>query len=415
MKKSVLLGLCVFAGLSAAAQTSLVKEVERNLKAKPADYPAQVKNLQPAFTNEETANSAYPYFVAGKGGYDYFDYQQVMLQAGQNADMKTMGHALIDGYDYLVKALACDTVVDAKGKTKVKYSKEIIKLINNHYNDFNNAAGCLWEAQDYDGAYQAWELCFTAPENPVLGLNAPKALPDSFLNVYAFNQGLAAYNLQDWDRTLKSFDRSIAMGNTSKNVFDYAIAAAYNYPDSVRTPIMAKYAQMALPIYGAEDNAYIGYIINDMLRSGKFTEAENMVKQAIAATPDNAQLYYILGVLYENKENDAEAEAAALEQFKKCVAADSNHANGYLQLGYLTFRKVEALDAATGNMSNAEYNKYKEDVLFPLLREAAQYLEKCYELDPENGSGALANLRNVYYNLNDADNLQRIERLQKGY
>ncbi|MDE6403466.1 MAG: hypothetical protein K2K86_06635, partial [Muribaculaceae bacterium] len=101
--------------------------------------------------------------------------------------------------------------------------------------------------------------------------------------------------------------------------------------------------------------------------------------------------------------------------FKKSVAADSNPANGNLQLGYLTLRKVEALDAATGNMSNAEYNKYKEDVLFPLLREAAQYLEKCYELDPENGSGALANLRNVYYNLNDADNLQRIERLQKGY
>lgn len=415
MKKSVIFGLCVLAGLSAVAQNSLVKEVERNLKAKPGDYPAQVKNLQPAFTNEETANSAYPYFVAGKGGYDFLDNQQVMQAAGQPVDLKAMGHAVIDGYGYLVKALACDTVVDAKGKTKVKYSKEIIKLINNHYNDFNSAAVYLWEAQDYDGAYEAWELCFTAPENPVLGINAPKALPDSILNVYAFNQGLAAYNLQDWDRTLTSFDRSIALGNTSKNVFDYAIAAAFNYPDSVRTPIMAKYAQQALPIYGAEDNAYIGYIINDMLQSGKFGEAESMVKKAIEATPDNAQLYYILGVLYENKENDPEAEAAALVQFQKCVEVDPNHANGYLQLGYLTFRKAEALDATTGNMTNAEYNKYKEDVLIPILREAAKYLEKSYELDPENGSGALANLRNIYYALNDADNLQRIESIQKGY
>ncbi|MDE7473127.1 MAG: hypothetical protein K2M68_06040 [Muribaculaceae bacterium] len=415
MKKNVILGLCVFAGLSAAAQTSLVKEVERNLKAKPSDYPAQVKNLQPAFTNEETANTAYPYFVAGKGGYDYLDNQQVMQAAGQNVDLKAMGHSVIDGYGYLVKALSCDTVVDAKGKAKTKYSKDIIKLINNHYNDFNTAAVYLWEAQDYDGAYQAWELCFSAPENPVLGANAPKALPDSILNVYAFNQGLAAYNLQDWDRTLVSFDRSIALGNTSKNVYDYAIAAAYNYPDSVRTPIMAKYAQQALPLYGAEDNAYIGYIINDMLQSGKYNEAEAMVKQAIAATPDNAQLYYILGVLYENKENDPDAEVAALEQFKKCVSVDPNHANGYLQLGYLTFRKAEALDSATGEMTNAEYNKYKDEVLFPVLREAAKYLEKCYELDPENGSGALANLRNIYYALNDAENLQRIENIQKGY
>ena len=148
MKKNVILGLCVFAGLSAAAQTSLVKEVERNLKAKPSDYPAQVKNLQPAFTNEETANTAYPYFVAGKGGYDYLDNQQVMQAAGQNVDLKAMGHSVIDGYGYLVKALSCDTVVDAKGKAKTKYSKDIIKLINNHYNDFNTAAVYLWEAQD---------------------------------------------------------------------------------------------------------------------------------------------------------------------------------------------------------------------------------------------------------------------------
>jgi len=414
MKKTALLGICLVAGI-ASAQTSLVKEVERNLKSKVADYPAQVKALQPAFSNEETAQSAYPYFVAGKYGYDFFDNQQVMEAAGQKVDNKAMGHAVIDSYGYLVKALQLDTVVNEKGKVKTKYSKDIIKALDAHYKDFNTAAIYLWGSKDYQGAYDAWELAFEAPFNPILGANAPKILPDSIMSVYSFNQGLAAFNLQDWDKTLRSFDRSIDMGNDSKQVYDYAIGAAYNYPDSIRTPIMAKYAKMALPKYGKEDNAYIGYIINDMLRAGKYDEAEGLVKDAISADPQNGQLYYVLGVLYENKENDPAAEAMALEQFKKCVEIDSKHANGYLQLGYLTFRKAEHMSEKANSMPTAEYNKHMQDNIFPVLREAAGYLERCYELDPENGSGALANLRNIYYNLNDAENLERIEKIQKGY
>lgn len=414
MKKTVILGLCLAAGAAASAQTSLVKEVERNLKANVADYPKQVQALQPAFTNEETAESAYPFFVAGKYGYDYFDNQQVMEAAGKQVDQKAMGHAVINSYGYLVDAIKRDTITDKKGKPKTKYSKDIIKAIDAHYKDFNTAAVYLWGVQDFQGAYDAWELMFTAPENPVLGANAPKALPDSIMNVYAFNQGLAAFNLKDWDKTLKSFERSMALGNDSKQIYDYAIGAAYNYPDSVRTPIMAKYAKMALPKYGKEDNAYIGYIINDMLRSGKFAEAEDMIKEAIAGDPQNAQLYYVLGVLYENKEDDPAAEAAALEQFKKCVETDPTHANGYLQLGYLTFRKAEKDSEAANTLSANEYATFMQNSIFPILREAAGYLEKCYELDPENGSGALANLRNIYYNLNDAENLERIENLQKG-
>ena len=146
MKKTTLFSLCMIASLGATAQTALVKEVERNLKTKPSDYPAQISKLEAAFTNEETKNDAYPYFVAGKGGFDFFDNLQVLEAAGQNVDHKAMGHAVIDGYNYLIKALQNDTVVDAKGKVKTKYSKDIIKLIKNHYNDFNNAAVYMWQA-----------------------------------------------------------------------------------------------------------------------------------------------------------------------------------------------------------------------------------------------------------------------------
>lgn len=415
MKKTALISACLIAAFCASAQTSLVKEVERNLKAKPTDYPGQVQKLQPAFTNDETKDQSYPYFVAGKGAFDYFDNQQVFASAGQAIDEKVMGRSLIDGYNYLLKALQTDTVVDPKGKIKTKYSKDIIKLINSHYNDFNTAAVYLWQVQDFDGAYKAWDLNFSAPVEPLLGTNAPKALPDSILNVYAFNQGLAAFNLQDWEKTLMCFDRSMALGNDTKQVYDYAIGAAYNLPDDQRVPLMSKYAQLAFPKYGNEDDSYIGYIINEKLKTGQFDEAEAIVKKSIADTPGNAQLHYVLGVLYENKEGNEEAEALALDQFRQCVELDNTHANGYLQLGYLTFRKGEKISDKASDLDATEYNKIIENEVYPILREAAQYLERCYELNPEEGSGALANLRNIYYNLKDEDNLKRIENLQRGY
>lgn len=411
MKKITLVTALLATAIAAMAQTQTVKEIERTLNAKPIEYPKHIANLRATFDNPETANQAYTYYVAGNSAYKFFDQAQALISMGQNVDRKAMGHAAIDAYNYLLKALSLDTITDAKGKVKTKYSKDIIKNINAHYNDFNNAAVELWGVQDYQGAYDAWELVFQAPVEPSLGANAPAAIPDSIGNVIAFNQGLAAYNLEDWDKTLASFDRSIALGNKSKTVYDYAIGAAYRLPEDQRAAIMAHYAELAYPLFGQEDNSYIGYMINEKIQAGQYDQARTMIDKYIAADPTNAHLYYILGVLLETKENDAEAEAEALTQFEKCVQLDANHAQAYLQLGYLTYRKAEKADEAAQSLDVAAYNKNRSEVVDPILRQAAEYLEKSYQLDPENSRSALANLRSIYYNLNDAANLERIENL----
>ena len=413
MKKELILGLGLLSAISASAQTSLVKEVERNLKSKVDNYPAQVKTLTPAFSNEETAETAYPYFIAGKYGVDFYEKKDIENRAGMTVNIPEMGHALIDSYGYLVKALSLDTVADAKGKVKTKYSKDIIKLIGKAYPQFDNAAILLWGEKDYKGAYDAWELLFSVPTNPVLGANAPVALPDSVLNVISFNQGLAAFNLEDWDNTLRSFDRAIAMGNTTKNVYDFAMAAAANYPDSIRTAIIAKYAEMAYPIYGAEDDRYIGNIINNMMHQGNYAEAETMLNKYIEADPQNAQLYFILGVVYENEEGSPVTADKAVEMFKKCIAINPEHTMANIQLGQLLFEKAAALDESANSFSTPEYNKHKAEVVDPMLREAATYFEKAYEVDPENSHTSLANLRSIYYILNDAENMDRIKKLQE--
>lgn len=149
MKKISILGLCLLTLGTAAAQKSLVKEVERDMKSNPASYPDQMKKLAPAFTDAESATDAFTWVVAGKGAFGYYDQQSVFAQMGKDVNKKQLGTSVIEGYEYLTKALPLDTVVDAKGKVKTKYSKDIYKQIANHYNDFNNAALFLWEAEDY--------------------------------------------------------------------------------------------------------------------------------------------------------------------------------------------------------------------------------------------------------------------------
>ena len=140
MKKISILGLCLLTLGTAAAQKQLVKEVEREMKSNAASYPDQMKKLAPAFTDAETATDAYTWFVAGKGAYDYYDQQSVFAQMGKEVNKKQIGSSIIEGFDYFSKALPLDTITDSKGKVKTKYSKDIVKQVVNHYNDFNNAA-----------------------------------------------------------------------------------------------------------------------------------------------------------------------------------------------------------------------------------------------------------------------------------
>lgn len=131
-----------------------------------------------------------------------------------------------------------------------------------------------------------------------------------------------------------------------------------------------------------------------------------MLEAAISADPNNAAYYLSLGVLYENQGNNEEAEKA----YKKAVELDPNNAFANYYFGRMLVMKYDKLDQEAANMSQTEYNKYNYENMRPLLLESVKYFEKAYELDKEN-TDPLRYLKNIYYNLNDGENLQRVEQL----
>lgn len=404
MKKISILGLCLLSASATIAQTGLVKDVESKIKSSVDKYPALLEELKPAFTNPETAEGAYVWFVAGKGGMDFFDNQQALKEIGKEVKDHDMGHALINSYGYLTTALKNDTVVNEKGKVKTKYSKDIVKLINSHYNDFNVAAIYLWGVQDYNGAYDSWKLYTSIPNDPVLGNNRPQMPADTIMADINFNMALAAWQSERLQDAMDSFEKSMALGYNKKQIYDYAISVASGLNDTKK---MAELAEKAYPLYGNEDSRYIGFMINDKIQNKQFDEAQTMLAKYISDDPDNAQLYYVLGVLYDSQNNFPEAMA----NYKKAIELDPANAQALMQYGRQLCNKAYMIDDEASTKSTTEYNRIRTEEVNPLFKEASQYLEKAYELDPENTDDALRFLRNIYYNLGDEDNLKRIESL----
>lgn len=401
MKKKLFFGLCVAAAtVTATAQVNAVKEAER--AAKDGNYKAAMELLQPAFTNEETANDAKTWFVAGKAEFDLYDNQYALKSIGKEADAKAMGAALINGYGYLTKALPLDSLPNEKGKIKPRFSKEIVKLIQSHYNDFNNAAIFMWEAQDWQGAYDAWNVLINAPSDPVLGANAPKAYADSILAEIIYNQGLAAWQMDSLSMSLACFEKAIEKGYSKKQVFDYAINHAAQLRDNEK---VYQLAEQAYKLHGSENPLYLQLMINGRIEHEQYDEAGQMLDDAIAANPDDAQLYYVKGILEESQKKDDEA----YKMYEIAIEKNPELAQAQYALGRSICTKAYKINDEAVNKPNAEYQKIREEQVNPLFRKAAEYLERALEIDPDNSHDVRVYLKNIYYNLGDDANLKRIE------
>ena len=71
MKKIILIGAGILAGLTASAQMSVVKEAEKAMKSTDDSYKPVVEIITPALTNPETAGLAQTWYIPGKAAFKY--------------------------------------------------------------------------------------------------------------------------------------------------------------------------------------------------------------------------------------------------------------------------------------------------------------------------------------------------------
>ncbi len=396
MKKMSLLGFCLFAGLTMTAQTSLVKDVERQLGTASPNYQDALNKIKPALENAETKDMAEAWFLAGKAGYGVYDQGYGQESIGNTLDAKgkcNTGRALIDAYNYGFTAMQLDQKPNEKGKVKPRYTKDIIKSMVSNYTQLKNAGIFLFEGQDYKGAYDAWELYVTLPENSALGKDAPAAEPDSVVGSIMYYQSLAALEANDNANALKKTRQAIAKGYEDIDLYRYGVEAARRLDDSVS---LVEMAQKGYEKYGTEDISFVGQLINDRLAAEDYAASHKLVSDALAGAPDDdaeirSQLYDILGFIYE-QEGSLDL---AMQNFKQAIALNPGFAKPVFDYGRVIYNEAVKLDE-----DYTDENSRNENVV-PKLLEAAEYFEKAYNMAPDEMTQVPNLLYRLYYRLGD--------------
>lgn len=398
MKKLCLLGLCIAAGLSMSAQTSLVKEAEHQFKTNSGDAQAALTKIQPALTNPESAAKAETWVAAAKmaiGGYDNLFASSQLSPTGLTPEQKkTAGNDMINAYRYLYKALPLDSVADAKGKIKTKYSKDITKMMAQNYQSLKQAGIFLYEAQDYPDAVEAWEFYATLPKQPFMQKSGLAADPDTIAGQILGYQALAMVLDNQNERAIKKVRDIDATGYKSVDLYRYGLAAAQNAQD---TTAILEFAQKGYDNFGTEEMSFIGQLINVNLMHNDFAACERLVKEAINAQPapdaaTMAQLYSILGTIQEQNNQLDEAYS----NFKKAVEINPDFAKGYYDQARIIFNKALKMDEEADDAA-------RQSTVNPQFLEAAKLFEKAYNMDPDTLTNIPGILYRLYYRVEGAE------------
>lgn len=403
MKKLSLLSACLLAGLTVSAQQAVVKDAEKAMKdGKSFDEVAQI--MAPATQNPETKDQAITYYIPGKTAFKIYDDMLGKKQFGllKEGDELVMAKDLLGGYEYFLKAVARDTVINEKGKVKTKYSKEIYNTIAGHYNDYNIVAVDFWNAKDYKGAYKAWEIFLTMPENPNLAKEI-KVYPDSMLSQVLYNQALAAWQSGDFAAAVKSFRKSIEKGNNRLETFQQAVFVANNAKDD---DAILDFAGKGNELYGKDDYSFIGSIINVYIMREDYDAALQKLDVASKNDPSNAQYVALKGIIYTRKKENNTAE----KMYRQALSIDSVNPLANLYLGATILDKAGQIQDNFNDRTDGNFIKYKNEKVVPLLKEAVEYLEKAYELNEDYRNEILSYLYNAYYMLDDAAGMKSVDK-----
>lgn len=145
--------------------------------------------------------------------------------------------------------------------------------------------------------------------------------------------------------------------------------------------------------------------INLNMQKGNREEAIAAMNAAIEKDPQNYSIYFAMGNMHdevvENKElSDEErnkAFDAALQAYENAIEIKEDYADAYINIGALYVNKAIEFQNAASDLPLDKQKEY-EDLIAKadtLLKKALPYLEKAYELEPNNRA-TIITLKDIY-------------------
>ena len=400
MKRVLLtVALCVAAS-AAFAQKKAVSEAQSIAKSQNADYAEARELIKGALENPETKDQAKTWYVAGFIEDQQFSGERTKQVLGQQPNEPVMYEALGSILPYFEKAYELDQLPNEKGKVKPKFTKDIKGILSANHVYYINGGAYYFDQKDYKKAYDFFEQYLKISDMPMFK-GEPTAERDSNFMTVQFYAAVAATQLGDSKTAIAALERAKNTDYRANDVYQYL---CYEYEQAKDTVNLEKTLEEGMQKFPNEPY-YLMSLINNYIYSNRNEKAIEYLNTAISKDPNNAQLYDVMGRVYETGLKDY---AKAEEYFKKSLAINPDYVESLSNLGRVYYNQGVNKQGEANMINDAKQYQAELAKAKDFFKQAMPYFEKVHQLKPDDRECMTA-LRGIYYNLNMGDKFDAIE------
>lgn len=335
-----------------------------------------VEYIEPAISNEKTMVKSKTWRYRGN------IYSMIAGIESMNAAYPNATELAIESYS---KAMELDT----KGSYKDDITQSVVAMYNTGLNEGIAAYG----EQNYEKAIGYFQTNIKLYE--IIGIVDTMGIYNT-----AISADLGGFP----DTAVEYFLICTEMGYEAEYSYNKAIVLLNDQGKFDEALEVSKAARLQYP----QSQGIIIAQLNVYLNADKYEEAESDLEQAANENPNDANMWFALGVVKEKLEKSDEAANA----YKKSLEIDPDFYNSNMNLAILYFSKASDMINAANDIPVNEIEKYDQakDEAMEVLKLAIPYFEKSNQLKPNN-KNVLLDLKEAYGQLNDTENYNRVKEM----
>ena len=402
MKKVVLSVVMLLVTGFAFAQEKAVKEAKKIAGAVNPDFAQAEQLINGALTNPETKDQAETWNVAGFIQKRRSEKEMESAYLRKPYDTLQVYKSALDMCKYYLKCDELAQIPNEKGKIKNKYRKTNAATIKGERGNLINGGIQFFNEDKNKEALEYFGMYVSLPSQPMFAEDE-ELKADTLLPQIAYYASLAAMKMEDYASVLKYAPVAQDDKEVGKYAMEFVSTALKAEGDTAKWIVSLQEGVQKYP----EHPFFFGNLIDYYSNSKKFDEAMAFADEMIAKDPANPFNTYVKGYLYHNMEDYDKA----LEFYKKTIELSPDYAEAYSNIGLIYCLKAQDYSAkATSDVNDP---KYAEDMakLKTFYEEAKPYYEKARQLKPDQKDLWMNGLYRVYYNLQMGPEYEEIEKL----
>ncbi|MDF1574381.1 MAG: tetratricopeptide repeat protein [Bacteroidales bacterium] len=358
MKQSILILLIMGMAVTVAGQKSRVMAVKQLIDGE--KYEEAKEFIELAIWNDKTSRWPRTYYTKGW-----------LCQTAYEAGVKKNDAKLINlfpdqlyvAYDAYEKALELDA------------GERLHTIIRQNYyllsNDFRSLGEKLYKKGDFKEALRAFEHALLLAKSDLISAKTDTSL--------VYNTAMAAYESKNWEKATAYLSGLHEDAYSSKASLLLSMAFL-NVGDTIGSD---EVLMEGVKIYRYEESMVM-YLVNNLVSRGRAETAITVLDSAIVVRPDNFRFLWARGLVFQQTGQNEEA----IENFLKAVNIYPDEAELYYHLGLSYYNiGIELRESASHILENNEYLRARE-LYLEKFREAIKWLERSYELNPQKEEAA---------------------------